>query len=108
MSLIWRRIAGVAVLVAFALVAVAVVPPYLHNWRFQGYLDDVVQRPQLPEIMQATVVGQAAELGLPVRTGAVHVVRNGNGVRVDIVYVVKVDFPLYSVDLHFHPSATTE
>ena len=108
MPLIWRRLAGIAVLAGFALVAVAVTPPYLHNWRFQGYLDDVVQKPQLPELMQANVVGKAAELGLPVRTGDVHVVRKGNGVRVDIVYIVKVDFPLYTVDLHFHPSAATE
>jgi hypothetical protein len=35
------------------------------------------------------------------------VVRNGNGVRVEIVYVVRVDMPLYTVDLHFHPAAAT-
>ena len=108
MSMLWRRIGGVAVLVVFLVVAIAVVPPYVRNWRFQGYLDDVVERPLAPEVVQAVVLSKAGEMGLPVRTGDVRVTRSGNGVKVDIVYVVRVDFPLYTVDLHFHPSASTD
>jgi hypothetical protein len=31
--------------------------------------------------------------------------RSGNKLRVDIIYVIRVDLPLYTVDLHFHPAA---
>lgn len=108
MNMLWRRIAGVAVLAIFVAVAIALVPPYLNNAKFQRYLDGAVEHAQAPEIVQANIVGKAGEMGLPVRTGDVHVTRSGNGVSVDIVYVVRVDFPLYTVDLHFHPSASTD
>jgi hypothetical protein len=103
----WRVVAGVAVLVVLVLVGIALVPPYVENLQFQRYLNDAVQHPQSPEILQASIVNKAAQLGLPVHVGDVHVVRNGNGVRVEIVYVVRVDMPLYTVDLHFHPAAAT-
>jgi hypothetical protein len=104
---IWRKAAGVGVLVLLMAVAIALVPHYFHNMKFQSYLDDLVDRPQTPELITVAVLNKAAQLGLPVRAGDVHVTREGNGVKVEIVYVVRVDFPLYTVDLHFHPSAAT-
>ena len=103
----WRVAAGIGVLLVLVYVFIALAPPYAANLRFQRYLDGLVENPQAPEIIQAAVVNRAAQLGLPVRSGDVHVSREGNGVRVEIVYVVRVDFPLYTVDLHFHPSAST-
>lgn len=103
----WRVAAAVGVLAVLVYVFIALTPPYAANLRFQRYLDALVETPQTPEIMQAAVVNHAAQLGLPVRAGDVRVSRAGKGVRVEIIYVVRVDFPLYTVDLHFHPSATT-
>lgn len=103
----WRVAAGLAVLAALLAIAVILIPPYLENIKFQNYLEGVVDHPQSPELVRAAVVNKAAQMGLPVRAGDVHVTSQGNGVRVDIVYVVRVDFPLYTVDLHFHPSAGT-
>jgi hypothetical protein len=95
-------------LVLLALVAIALIPPYYLNYQFQQYLHTVVDRPQSPERMQASIVDKAARLGLPVRSGDVRVTRSGNGVRVEIVYVVKVDLPMYTVDLHFRPGARSD
>ena len=97
--------AGIALIAVLIGMGIMVVPPYVENMRFQSFLDDLVEHPQAPEIMQAAAVNRAAQLGLPVKTGDVRVSRQGRGVRVEILYVVRVEFPLYTVDLHFHPSA---
>ncbi len=104
----WRRVAGVLVIAALIGVAAMLIPPYVRNFQFQRALDDVVDRSKTPEVAQAAAVDKAAQMGLPVRAGDVHAVRSGNGVRVEIVYVVRVDLPLYTVDLHFHPAASSE
>lgn len=101
----WRIAAGVGVLVILAAVAAALIPPYFDNMQLQRYLDDAVELAQSPDLLRADIVNKAAQLGLPVRTGDVRVTRTGNGLRVDIVYVIRVDLPLYTVDLHFHPAA---
>ena len=103
---LWRRIAGIAVLAVLALVVGMLVPPYLRNMQFQRYLDDLVESSTSPEILKADVVNRAAQMGLPVRSGDVRVEQRRQGVRVDIIYVVRVDLPLYTVDLHFHPAAS--
>lgn len=108
MKLSSRQVAGIAVLLLLAGVAIALLPPYVRNIEFQRYLDSAVERVQPPELLQASVVDKAAQMGLPVRAGDVHATRNGNRMSVDIVYVVRVDLPLYTVDLHFHPSASSE
>lgn len=101
----WRMVAGVGVLVILIAMSVALVPAYYRNMEFQRYLDGAVERNQSPDALVADIVSQAAQLGLPVRAGDVHVTRTGNGLRVDIVYIIRVDLPLYTVDLHFHPAA---
>ncbi len=100
---------GVAVvaLVVLAAIGVMLIPPYFENMRLQRYLDTVVQGQRPPDMLRAEIVNKAGQLGLPVREGDIRVVPKGNGVRVDIVYVIRVDLPLYTVDLHFHPSAGT-
>lgn len=102
-----RLVAGLAVVAVLIAVGVAVVPPYVANMKFQSYVETLVDTAQPPESMQTAAVNKAAQLGLPVRAGDVRVVKVGNAVRIDIVYVVRVDFPLYTVDLHFHPAAGT-
>lgn len=92
-------------LVVLVVVASALIPPYFENMEFQRYLDRAVGRSQSPEGLVADVVNKAAQLGLPVRAGDVHVTRTGSGLRVDLIYVIRVDLPLYTVDLHFHPAA---
>jgi hypothetical protein len=101
----WRVIAGLGVLVVLLIVAGALLPPYVDNLKFQRYLDRAVERAHSPDILQTEILNRAAQMGLPVRAGDVRVHRTGNRLRVEIVYVVRVDLPLYTVDLHFHPAA---
>jgi hypothetical protein len=101
----WRMVAGVGVLVVLLIVGGALLPPYVDNMKFQRYLDRAVERSPAPDILQAEILNRAAQMGLPVRAGDVRVNRTGNGLRVEIIYVVRVDLPLYTVDLHFHPAA---
>lgn len=92
-------------LVVLLVVAGFLIPAYFENMEFQRYLDRAVERTQSPESLVADVVNKAAQMGLPVRAGDVHVTRTGSGLRVELIYVIRVDLPLYTVDLHFHPAA---
>lgn len=97
---------GILVLCGLVAIGILLVPPYFQNSRFQRYLDDAVTRPVSAEVLRADIVNRAAQMGLPLREGDVRITpRDGNGLRVDIVYVNRVDLALYTVDLHFHPSA---
>jgi hypothetical protein len=106
---VWRAIGGIAVLAVLVLIGVSLLPPYFENWKLQQYLNDLSADPataQKPaDMIRANVVNKAAELGLPVHTDDVRVTRNGDGFKVDVLYVVHVDLSLYTVDLHFRPAA---
>lgn len=105
----WRVAAGIGVLVVLVLVGVLLIPPYLENWKLQQYVSSVAHdaasagRPN--ELVRALVVDKAAELGLPVHLADVRVSRPRGGVRIEVLYVVRVDLPVYTVDLHFRPRA---
>jgi hypothetical protein len=101
----WRVLAGVGVLAVLVVMAVALTPPYFRNFEFQRYLDRAVERAKSPDILVADAVNRAAQMGLPVRASDVHASRTGDRLRVEIIYIIRVDLPLYTVDLHFHPSA---
>lgn len=104
-----RLAAGIAVLVLLALIAVLLIPPYYHDWQFHGFLEalahDSAGANRPPDLIRALVVDRAASMGLPVRTGDVHVTAGRNGPRIEVLYVVHVDLPVYTVDLHFRPTA---
>ena len=51
------------------------------------------------------VLEKAAALGLPIKADNVHIKRSGDSTRIDVRYIVRVDFPLYTVDLHFYPGS---
>lgn len=104
-----RIVGGLAVLALLAVFAVRLLPVYLKNFQFEQYLEETVQLPATLEradaLVRADVVNRAAQLGLPVRIDQVRVRRTEGHVRIEVLYIVPVDLPLYSVDLHFRPSA---
>lgn len=99
--------AALAVLAVLIAIGAMLIPPYFENMQFQRYLDDVVTTQRSPDMLRAVIVNKAGQLGLPVREGDIRILPTGNGVHVEIVYVIRVDLPLYTVDLHFHPSASS-
>lgn len=103
---ITRTAAGVILAAALVCVLAMLVPAYRKNSSFQEYLEQAVTRPEPPGILKTDIVNRAAQIGLPLRDSDVRITEKpGNGLRVDIVYVSRVDLKLYTVDLHFHPSA---
>jgi len=104
-----RPIAGVAVLLILAAIAIVLIPPYAKNLKLQRFVNDLIEDPAtftLPAaVIRDRVVHRAAELGLPVHNEDVEVKRDHNTVRIDVLYVVHVDVASYTVDLHFRPAA---
>jgi hypothetical protein len=103
-----RLTAGVVVLLILVVVGLVLVPPYAANWRLQSYINDLADDPAAakkpPDVVRANVLNQAASLGLPVHSQDVHVTINDD-VRIDVLYIVHVDFAGYTIDLHFRPTA---
>lgn len=97
------------VLLALAAVFVTLIPPYLENWRFGRTLRELAGSPETrgmrDEQVRAVVAQRAAAMGLPVENGQVQVVREGGRIRLGVKYSVRVQTPVYSVSLHFHPAA---
>ena len=51
------------------------------------------------------MLDKAHELDLPVKADNVKILRLHDGMRIDVRYFVRVNFPGYTVDLHFYPGA---
>lgn len=105
----WRIAAGALVIAGLGLFGVLLAPVYLRNFELQSYVDrmthSVESRTQSDDVLRTRVLEKAASLGLPVKEDNVHIRRTGNRMRVDVRYVVRVDLPLYTVDLHFYSGA---
>jgi len=97
------------VLVLLVLIGVLLAPPYYENWRLQRYLSTLAHDPasahRSTDLLRALVIDKAASMGLPVRTGDVQVTAGPGSVRIEVLYVVHIDLPVYTVDLHFRPSS---
>jgi hypothetical protein len=104
-----RIAAAVIILVALGFMGARLLPIYMENMRLQGYVEGIAQdaenltRPD--DALRVAVLEKAAFLGLPVKAENVHVKRSNDTMRIDVRYIVRVDFPLYTVDLHFYPGA---
>ncbi|HLK18897.1 MAG TPA: hypothetical protein VKT81_08070 [Bryobacteraceae bacterium] len=105
----WRTLAGVAVLVLLGLILVRLTPPYFENWKLQRYLNDLADDPEIakrpPDLVRSDILNKSASLGLPVHGGDVQVSRFENALKIEVLYIVHVDLPGYTVDLHFRPAA---
>lgn len=96
-------------LIGLAVVAALLLPAYLNNWKFHNALEQTATSAEVvresDEAVRAIVAQKAAALGLPVQPNQVQVERRGATLRLEVRYAVRVDLPLYTVDLHFHPTA---
>lgn len=105
----WRVAAGFLVLGGLAFFGLRLLPVYLRNLQLQDFVEDVTQRvesrTQPDDLLRAWVLEKASALDLPVKANNVLVKRTQNDVRIDVKYVVRVDLPFYTVDLHFYPGA---
>ena len=104
-----RTIAGVGVLVILAAIGIVLAPPYVENWKLQRYVNELINDPGTaalqPEEVRGKIVSRARTLGLPVQDGDVQITRVQDAIRINVLYLVRVDVAGYTVDLHFRPSA---
>ncbi len=105
----WRAVAAAIVLAGLAAISARLLPLYLGNYRLQRFLDSFSREAQAQaqpdDLVRVAIVNKAAELGLPVRTDQVRLNRSPKALQIEVRYVVPVELPLYTVDLHFRPRA---
>jgi uncharacterized protein DUF4845 len=105
----WRLAAGGVVLCLLGFFGLRLTPLYYHNYQLQQFVEDATQRVQnqtkSDDLLRTWVVEKAASLDLPVRADDVHIIRSGDGMRIEVRYAVRVDLPGYTVNLHFYPGA---
>jgi hypothetical protein len=107
----WRIAAAVLVLAGLALLAAKIGPLYIHNLALQKFAHDLAANPESrvkpDDLLRTQVLDQARALELPVKPDNVQIARTPEALRIDVRYIVRVDLPGYSVDLHFYPGASS-
>ncbi|HZT69691.1 MAG TPA: hypothetical protein VFC10_08085 [Terriglobia bacterium] len=105
-----KAILSLAFLGAVIFCAFKIAPVYVENYELQDYLNNLavqatVQVPQAkPEDLQNEIYAKAESLGLPVERQDIKV-SIGQTVRINVRYSVYVDLKIYTLPLHFAPSA---
>lgn len=104
-----RIVAAAVILLILGLFGAKLLPLYLRNMELQQYVGTLTRsaenqtRPE--DFLRVNVLQKAAQLGLPVKANNVQIRRSNGSLRIDVRYFVRVDFPMYTVDLHFYPGA---
>lgn len=97
------------ILAGFAWFLALFAPIYFRNLRLQSYVSGLtqnVENTQKPDdLLRTWVLDKAHELSLPVAADNVHIRRMPDRLQIDVRYIVRVDLPGYTVDLHFYPGA---
>jgi hypothetical protein len=107
---LWRKAAGVGVLTALAFFIGVFSPIYFHNFELRQYVENLTHSAEhaseSDDLLRTEVVEKAHQLSLEsVTADDVHVIRSGEGFRIEVRYRVPVSFPGYTVMLHFYPGA---
>ena len=103
-----RAALGLAVLAALAAMLALLTPAYWRNWQFHRDLDAIVDSrvntTASSDVVRTEVRDRAARRGISIEHGDIRVTGPANGhLDVEVLYIVRVDFGLYTADLHFRP-----
>lgn len=108
---LWRLIAGILVLLAMASVLIALAPVYFEDYELGEYVRSLAREPNATtmadEAIRSRVLARAHQLDLPVAASDIQVGHANGKLQLQLKYAVEMNFPLYQVDLHFHPRATS-
>ncbi len=105
-----KTILAIAFLGIVAFVAIKTVPPYVGNYELQDHIRQLcieaaaAPHPPTPDSLRNDVVKFAQDQGLPVSPDDVKVTVAGK-ITIELDYSVPVDLKVYTVVLHFTPSA---
>ncbi len=105
-----KAILTVAVLAAIAFAAVQILPVYVHNYELQDQLRQVsiqvmAGQHTTVDAVRNAVLEKARDLDLPVKPDDVKIVLTGGKITIDLNYTVPIDLKVYTLYLHFTPSA---
>jgi hypothetical protein len=105
---LWRLIAAILVLACMAGVLLALAPVYFEDNKLRQYIRSLALGPNTPDdTLRSAILARARQLDLPVEPGNVQITHPNGKLHLQLNYIVQMDFPLYQVDLHFHPGATS-
>ncbi|HEX4274902.1 MAG TPA: hypothetical protein VHZ74_06090 [Bryobacteraceae bacterium] len=108
---LWRLVAAILVIAAMVGVLLSLAPVYFENYQLDRYLRSFVHgangNTTTDQTVQAAILARARQLDLPVLPDDVQVSHPNGKLQVQIKYGVEMNFPLYQVDLHFHPTAAS-
>lgn len=101
----WRVAAGVVILALLAGSVVVLAPTYYRHFRLEQSLEGLVSGEgavdRSDEELRRQAVAGAVAVGIPLREDQIRVSRSGGALRIEARYIVRVDVPAYTVDLHF-------
>lgn len=105
MKKILRIGAGVAILVILALTAILLAPTYSRHVQLEQFMEEIAAEQgaveRSDEMLRVAVASEAARLGIPLRAEQVQVERSNGSTGIKARYNVRIDLPIYTVDLHF-------
>jgi cell division protein FtsL len=106
----FKSFLSLAFIAAVIFVAVKTIPPYMDNYQLQDHIQQlsvhvaVRTAPITADEVRNEVVGFAKDHGIPVTADDVKVTVS-NHVSISLDYNVPVDLKVYTLMLHFTPSA---
>jgi hypothetical protein len=108
---LWRLIAAILVLAGMAGVLLALAPVYLEDLQLLRYVRSLAHSANAASLsddaLRSAVLTRARQLDLPVESGDIRISHTDGKLQLEMKYAVQMDFPLYQVDLHFHPAASS-
>ena len=101
---------GLALLAAVAFVAVKLLPPYISNYQFQDYIENLARTATYSSVTEADlrkeIIKEARGFGIPLEDRQVAVQKvAGPTVSIAVHYEVPVDLVARQVVLQFNPAA---
>jgi len=109
----FSAILGLAAIAVTFFAAVRLLPPFVANYEFQGYIRDAARTATYntvsAEDLKRQVIDRAGEFGISLDESRVAVNKTREGfVGIAITYEVPVDLVARQVVLHFEPSASSQ
>jgi hypothetical protein len=107
----FKAILGVGTVVIVFLVVAKLFPVYLASYQFQDQINSISRLAAYSYTIKSDddirhlVDEQVKDIGIPLRSEDIHVIRQPNMVVIWADYTVHVDFPTHPMDLKFHPAA---
>lgn len=103
-----KPIVVLIILIAVIYAGIQIIPVYVNNYELRDYIQQLaiqatVERTQAEKVQDA-VLAKARSLSLPITRDNIKVTV-GSRVTINVDYLVPIDLKVYTLMLHFTPSA---